>query len=51
MYTSGAMLIWSTQENGQKILVTQAPDYPYDTFKSIVEVVISIPDEILHLEH
>lgn len=51
MYDEPAMRIYSTRENGQKILVTHAPVFSDGGFMGIVELVINIPEEIPHVEH
>lgn len=51
MYDEPGMRIYTTRENGQKILVTHAPFFSHDVFMGIVELVIELPEEIPHVEH
>jgi len=51
MYNEPAMRIYTTRENGQKILVTHAPFYSDARFMGIVELVIDIPENMPHVEH
>ena len=51
MYDEPAMRIYTTRENGQKILVTHAPIFSDSGFMGIVELVIAIPEEIPQVEH
>lgn len=51
MYDEPAMRIYTTRENGQKILVTHDPVFSDGEFMGIVEMVIDIPDNIPHVEH
>jgi hypothetical protein len=51
MYDEPAMRIYTTRENGQKILVTHAPYFSADVFMGIVELVIDLPEVIPHMEH
>ncbi len=51
MYDEPGMRIYTTRENGQKILVTHAPVFSDGEFMGIVEMVIDIPDNISHVEH
>ena len=51
MYDEPAMRIYTTRENGQKILVTHAPFFSGGGFMGIVELVMEFPEEIPHVEH
>jgi transcriptional regulator with PAS, ATPase and Fis domain len=51
MYDEPAMRIYTTRENGQKVLVTHAPVFSDEGFMGIVEMVIDIPESIPHVEH
>jgi hypothetical protein len=51
MYDEPAMRIYTTRENGQKILVTHAPVFSNKGFMGIIEMVIDIPESIPHVEH
>lgn len=51
MYDEPAMRIYTTRENGQKILVIHAPFFSDGEFMGIVELVIDLPEEIPHVEH